>query len=334
MLAILVLGPGSLSAAAADKTDVVIMMNGDHFVGEIKKLEFGQLQFKASYMAASVNLDWTKVADVQSIRDFRVEFEDGELRTGVIRRSDGDFTVVDLTGPTTRGALEVVSIQPLEGSFVHRLRGSADIGLSLQEADELQWTGNLSAEYPAEKFRIFLQASSLFNKNVGAENTVRDSLSFAYYRYLSRHWFVAGMTNLLKDNELNLSLRATVAGAPGHYFIRSNQTALAAFSGIASTYEKYFDTSTSDNGNSAEALAGIEFYTVKFAKSQVNTTLLFYSGITQKGRRRVDWQSSISWKFWKDLYWKMTALENFDSRPPAGASRNDFSLTTTFGLTF
>jgi hypothetical protein len=330
---------GSWEARAADKTDVVIMMNGDRFVGELKKLEFGQLVFKASYMADSVSLDWEKVADVQSMRHFRVEFETGELRTGIIRRTvaspDSDFTVVDSNGPTTRGALEVVSIQPLEGSFLHRLRGSADVGLSVHpQADDFQWSANLSTEYPSERFRIFIQASSLFSSKEGAEDTVRDSFSFAHYQFLSRNWFLAGMSNLLKDNQLNLSLRATFAGAPGHFFIHTNRTGLAVFGGIASTYEKYFDTTTAGNGNNAEAVAGMEFYTVQFAKSQVNTTLLVYSGITQRGRYRVDWQSSIAWKFWKDLYWKMTALENFDSRPPGGALRNDFSLTTTFGLTF
>ena len=324
---------------AADKTDVVVMMNGDRLVGEVKKLEFGQLLFKASYMADSVNLDWLKIVDVQSVRHFRVEFQDGSLKIGVIRRTmsspDSDFTVVDPNGITSRGALEVVSIQPLEGSFIHRLRGSADVGFSFQpQAGDTQLSANLSAEYPAESFRLFLQASSLFSSKEGTEDTVRDSLAVTHYQFLSRNWFLAGLGQLLKDNQLELDLRATAAVAPGHFFIHTNRTGLATFAGVASTYEKYFETAGSRNGNKAEAIAGFEFYTVRFASSQVNTTLLFYSGLTERGRRRVDWQSSISWKFWKDLYWKMTALENFDNRPPDGAHRNDFSFTTSFGLTF
>jgi hypothetical protein len=202
------------------------------------------------------------------------------------------------------------------------------------EAGDFQWSANLSTEYPSENFRIFVQASSLFSSKEGAEDTVRDSFGFAHYQFLSRNWFLVGMTNMLKDNQLKLSLRASFAGAPGHFLIHTNRTGLAAFAGIASTYEKYFDTATTRNGNNAEFLAGMQFYTVKFAKSRVDTTLLAYRGITQSGRYRVDWQSSISWKYWKDLYWKMTALENFDSRPPEGARRNDFTFTTTFGLTF
>jgi hypothetical protein len=63
------------------------MNNGDRFVGEIKELGFGQLKFKASYMAASVDLDWAKVSQLESTRRFRVGFADGMLRTGSITKS-------------------------------------------------------------------------------------------------------------------------------------------------------------------------------------------------------------------------------------------------------
>ena len=44
---------------AEDKTDVVVMTNGDHFVGENQEARIrSNSQFKASYMADSVNLDW------------------------------------------------------------------------------------------------------------------------------------------------------------------------------------------------------------------------------------------------------------------------------------
>src|SRR6185295_6276862 len=73
-----------MHADAADKTDVVTMMNGDHFIGEIKGLEFGQLSFKASYMTDDVTLDWMKVAELQSVRYFRVELNSGLLKSGTI----------------------------------------------------------------------------------------------------------------------------------------------------------------------------------------------------------------------------------------------------------
>jgi hypothetical protein len=327
-------------ASAADKTDLVVMNNGDRFVGEIKELGFGQLKFKASYMAASVDLDWTRVSQLESTRRFRVEFTDGILRTGSITKSatatpGADFEVTDASGATTRGAFQVVSIEPIEGSFLGRFRGTADVGLTLQpQVGQTQWTGNASIEFPAESFRVSTQVSTFFSQQEGAEDSVRDSFGLTYYQFLSRKGFLIGMTQLLKDNQLNLDLRSTFSGGAGRFLIHRNRNGLAIFGGIAATTEKYFDTTTNNNGTNAEILTGMDFYWVRFASSQIKTTLLGYAGITQWGRYRVDWESSISWEVWNDVYWKTSVLENYDSRPPEGAPHNDFTLTSSFGISF
>ena len=330
----------TINAAAEDKTDLVVMNNGDRFVGEIKSMDFGQLEFKASYMASSVELDWTKVTEIESTRRFRVEFADGVLASGPITRSGTaaaavNFEVEEIFGTYTRGALEVISIEPLERSFWSRFRGSADVGLTLQpEVGQTTWTGNASVDYPAEKFRVDSQISSYFDSQENADNSVRQSFGLSYYQYLSKKWFALGMIGFLKDNQLNLDLRSTYSVNGGRFLTHSNRQGLAVFAGIAATNEKYFDTTTNSNGTSAEILTGGEFYLVRFASSQVKTKLLTYSSLTDWGRVRVDWESSFSWEIWNNVYWKMSILENYDSRPPEGASHNDFTMTTSFGVSF
>jgi len=116
--------------------------------------------------------------------------------------------------------------------------------------------------------------------------------------------------------------------------MHSTRSAFATFAGFASTYEKYFDTAEGSNGTNAELLTGFEFYTGRFASSQVNTKFLLYSGLSQWGRERIDWETSISWEIWNNVYWKTSVLANLDSRPPEGTPKNDFTLTSSFGLTF
>lgn len=326
--------------ARQEKTDLVVMMNGDRLVGEIKGLEFGQLEFKASYMASSVHLDWTKIKEMESNRRFRVEFGDGALYTGLIRKlatatPDGDFEVTDDTERTTRNSISVVALEPLERSMWARFRGSADVGITLHpEAGQTQYTANANISYPSEKYRVDSQASSLFSRQEGAEDASRDSLGAGYTRFLSGNWLLLGLTQILKDNQLNLDLRATFSGGGGRFLLHTNRTGIAVFGGIASTYEKYFDTASNQNGNKAEALAGIQVFRFRFASSQFNTRLLAYAGITEWGRERVDWETSLSWEIWHDVYWKVSVLENFDSRPPEGAPRNDFTMTSSFGVSF
>jgi hypothetical protein len=142
------------------------------------------------------------------------------------------------------------------------------------------------------------------------------------------------MVGLLKDNQLNLDLRSTFSGSGGKFLTHSTRQGLAVFAGLAATNEKYFDTTSNNNGTSAEALMGMEYYLVRFASSQIKTKLLAFPSLSDWGRVRVDWQSSFSWEIWKDVYWKMSILENYDSRPPQGASHNDFTMTTSFGVSF
>jgi hypothetical protein len=327
-------------AVAADHTDVVVMNNGDRMVGEIKRLDYGELRFKADYMADDARLDWGLVKQLLSTRRFRVEFADGALMSGSIYKSDSaaagaDFEVVDMFGLTTRGAFQVTSIEPIDGSWWSRLRGSADVGFTLQpEVGQTQWTGNATVEYPSEKFRLDTQVSTFFSQQEGAEDSIRDSFGLSYYQFLSRKWFLLGMTQLLKDNQLNLELRSTFSGGGGRFLTHSTRSGLAVFGGVAATNEKYFDTAENKDGTSIEALAGLEYYLVRFASSQIKTRVLTYTGLTDWGRVRVDWESSISWEIWNNFYWRLSVLENYDSRPPEGAAHNDFTMTTSFGLTF
>jgi len=325
---------------AADKTDMVVMKNGDQLVGEIKRLEFGQLEFKAPYMASSVQLDWSKVMQLRSVRRFRVEFMDGTLLSGTIlikpnAGADENFVMVDHDVTTTHGFLEVVSFVPLERSIWSRFRGSGDIGLTVHPAQgQTQWNANAAVEFPAEHFRFASQFSSLFSSQDGATDTIRDSFGAAYYHFLSKKWFAVGMTQFLKDNQLNLDLRSTFSGGAGRFLLHSNRSGIAVFGGLALSNEKYFDTSSSDNGTHTEALTGADFYTVRFASSRFFSKLFVYYGINQWGRIRVDSETGISWEIWNDFYWKTSILENYDSRPPSGARRSDFTLTSSFGITF
>jgi len=327
-----------LDIAAADKTDVVVMMNGDHFIGEIKGLEFGQLSFKASYMTDDVTLDWMKVSELQSVRHFRVELSNGVLKSGTILKRAAtadkaeDFEVADVDGTTSLNATNVVEIEPLERSKLSRFRGSVDLGFTLNpENDQTQLTANGSLDYPSEHFRFSSQLNSQFSKQEGAEDSTHQSVGLGYEYFLSKNWFLFGLTQFLKDSQLDLDLRTTAGGGVGRYLVHTNRTVMTGMGGAVVNHEKFFDTPTS---STVESVLGVEFYTFRFDASQLRTKLLVYPGLTDWGRIRLAWESSITWKLNKDIFWKVSAVENFDSRPPEGAHRNDFTFSNTFGVSF
>ena len=66
----------TLPAAAADKTDVVLIVNGDRLTGEVKSLERGRLRFKTA-ATDTISIEWDDVASLRSNQNIQVETEDG-----------------------------------------------------------------------------------------------------------------------------------------------------------------------------------------------------------------------------------------------------------------
>ena len=69
---------------AAPKTDVVIMVNGDHITGEVKELEQGILSYGTDFRG-TISIEWREVAQLQSGQMFEVELIDGTKLYGRAR---------------------------------------------------------------------------------------------------------------------------------------------------------------------------------------------------------------------------------------------------------
>ena len=69
------------SPVHADKTDIVILANGDAVTGEIKGLEFGSLRYSTDSMG-TVSIDWEDITSVQSDQSLQIELTDGRRYFG------------------------------------------------------------------------------------------------------------------------------------------------------------------------------------------------------------------------------------------------------------
>ncbi len=88
---------------ARDKSDVIVMRNGDRVTCEIKDLDADTLFISVDYILNTLSVDWSKVDHVESKQLFIVKTQDGLVYTGA------------LSTPTTPGA-RPVKIQILEVS--------------------------------------------------------------------------------------------------------------------------------------------------------------------------------------------------------------------------
>lgn len=324
------------------KDDVVTMKNGDKFTGEIKALRYGELVFKSDYMEDSVHLDWKMVKTLQSKDAYIVSLSDGKRLTGFIGKeapsSEGtnDFIITAEDSTIEVSTSEVIAIGQREGSFWNQLTGSVNYGFSFA-SDNKQTTSSLGADvaFRTTKNSVEVATGSQFGSQAKAENTNRFSFDSQYARMLSENWLAAGLFSLLKSNQQDLKLRSTYGGGIGRRLMQTDKTSLTLVGGIAYSHESYIpQPGTEPMHNSAESLFGVTFSTFRFKTLNLRSRTLWFPSLSDPGRLRISSESGLRIELIRNFYWDFSLYENYDTRPPINAPKNDLGITTSLGWTF
>jgi putative salt-induced outer membrane protein YdiY len=324
------------------KDDVVIMTNGDKFTGEIKSLQYGELIFKSDYMKDSVHLDWKKVKTLESKDTFIISLTNGTRVTGLIGKEvasaeDGkDFTIVAKGSSTEVTTSEVIAIGQREASFWNQLTGSINYGFGFASGNK-ETNSSLGADLAFRTTRNSLQfaTSSQFGSQTNAKNTNRFTFDSQYARLLTEKWLAAGLFSLLRSNQQDLTLRSTYGGAFGRKLVQTDRTSLTVLGGAAFSHESYIpQPGTEPIHNNAESLFGVTFSTFRFKTLNLRSHTLLFPSLSTPGRFRLSSQSGLRIELIRNFNWNFDLYENYDTRPPISAPKNDLGITTSIGWTF
>jgi putative salt-induced outer membrane protein YdiY len=324
------------------KDDVVVMKNGDKFTGEIKDLQRGELIFSSYYMKDDVYLDWNEVETLRSKDPFIVALSNGERVAGFISEevNPGDggkiFKVVATGVAIEVKPSEVIAIGQREGSIWNQLTGSVNYGFSFASGNSAT-SSSLGGDvaFRNTKNSVAVATTSQFNSQTNAENTNRFTFDSLYIRMVTNKWLAAGLFSLLKSNQQNLNLRSTYGGAFGRRLVQTDRTALVALGGAVYTHESYVpQPGTEPVRNNVESLVGLTFSTFRFKTLNVNSQALLFPSVSDPGRVRLSSQSNLRIELIRNFYWNVQLYENYDTRPPIAAPKNDLGITTSVGWTF
>lgn len=327
---------------AKRKDDVVVMKNGDRFTGEIRGLQHGELSFKSNYMKQSVSLDWKRVERLESQDQFIVALADGRRYAGYIEKIEGatatknEFRIVTDAASFEVSQSEVITIQQRAANFWKQLTGSIDYGFSFTGANS-QATSSLSADvaYNTPTYAVDLSTSSQLTAQSKGPNTARYTFDGQYTRMLTQNWFYAGLFDALKSDRQLLNLRTTYGAGLGRRLVRTDTTSLMALGGLVYTNENYFPQPGIEPVRSnGESFLGLAFSTFRFRTLDINSQTLVFPSLTDPGRLRLSTQSNLRIEIVRHLFWDFGLYENFDSRPPINAPRNDLGITSSLGWKF
>ena len=329
------------STYAKNDDDVVILKNGDRLTGEIKGLQRGEFKIKADYMAEAVRLDWTKIERIESKSIFIISLVDGKLFTSGMRLmpSNSDHAANFIIGPSDTALrvhqLDVIRILPVEPGFWRRLEGSIDFGFSFTSGNDQYQTGlTATSTYRTGDHSFTASIDSAFSGQREGTSITRKEFTFDYRKQLTPRYFAGGFFDLLQSDQQSLNLRTSVGGLLGRTLRQTESSRFSVFGGLLGTREKYSSSLGKPESTNADALAGVELNIFHFKATDIRTRFSLFPSLTTPGRMRMQTTSDLQIKIVKDLYWGFHFYENFDSKPPVRADKNDLSISTSLGWKF
>ncbi|HEY6507924.1 MAG TPA: DUF481 domain-containing protein [Vicinamibacterales bacterium] len=323
----------TIAAAASAQTDVVTTVTGERLVGEIINVERDVLTISTVYSDSDFKIKWDQVASIESNRQFLVETFDGRRLTGVLKGDPAAKATV-LVGAVSVPLAQVASMQPFDQSFWSRFDAAFDFGYSLTQANsakQLTFGGNLL--YRDRQIVDTVLGNVFKSSQSNATDTQRWDFGNDFRYLLGTRWYVNTTQDFVNSDQQGLDLRTTIGGGGGLYLLRSASQYLATGGGLAWTKEDYTDPTISTK-DSTEAYLGTEFMTEKLKFADLVTRFTYYPSLTIDGRYRINYKFDLDFNLPGDWYLRTGLFENYDSLPPPGLSKNDYSWTNSFGLKF
>jgi putative salt-induced outer membrane protein YdiY len=328
------------TSGTVTRKDTVVMKNGDRLTGDVKRLQNGLLYIETVYVSGSVGVDWSQVERIESTANYQVTLVSGTRITGKIEKAapgegDKNFVIREPNGEHRYSSTEIASIDSDKPSFWRQLKGSVDGGYSFTSGNsQSSFSTDANATYTKEKWSATAAFDSSFGGQSGGSKTNKIEGQFGGERFLNRNSFLACLSDFLHSSQQDLDLRSTAGGGYGRYLIRTADTNLGWVAGAVYINEHFTTGSTQPSDNNVEALIGLQYDSFKFNVGTFQSQVYLFPGLTDSGRVRLTTNNSITIKLTNNFHLTFGFWDNFDSRPPVIAKRNELGISTNIGWSF
>lgn len=343
LLLFLVLGVfESPPASAAPKTDIVLFKNGDKLTGEVKSLKRGRLSLNTD-ATGTIDIEWDKIEGVVSNQQIQVEVGRGVRYFGILtlaEKGDSDtgaeIIVGTEDGPVKLAAERVIVMEPIEGTGIHALDVDVSLGYNFAKAGGVE-QGSFSLNMD---WRSLIRIESLrFSTTISDSDTQdasqRTTLGLQHTRLWNNRWFSNAGLSFERNDELGLNLRTSLSAGGGRYLIQSNQMLLSLQAGLQVAREDLF--AQTDHTDSLETTFTAEWDWFVFQNPELDwsTRLQLIPSLTESGRVRGEFETSLDWEIIGDLDWGISLYTSYDSQPQSatGAS-SDYGIDTRITYDF
>jgi hypothetical protein len=341
--AALVLAP---SLFAREKTDVLVMKNGDRMTCRVKGLASGVLYVSFDYIDGTTAVEWSKVAHLESDQLFIVKTENGSVYSGKLRTAEssaGEPVKLEVLEVAEESVVletpQVVSIVETSEKFWGRFNGEVSFGVIYSKGnDSTQYSFGSQTAYLRERWSAAANFNSNLSSSTGASASTRNSLDLIGTRLLPwNKYFYSGLGSFLQSTAQGITLQTSVGGGFGRYLKNTNRSKISVLGGLSWQSTDYHPTLVPvgrQNLIAAMIVADIKFF--KFDKTSLDMNAMVFPALSEPGRFRFNTDATYYIKLISNLSWNVSFYGNWDNKPPPGFSGSDYGssagLSWTFGL--
>jgi len=330
---LLVTSVPSVCMSDGDKTDIVVLKNGDRITGEVKTLQARLLEFDTDAMGTVV-IEWRYIERIISTENQSVDTTDGRRYLGRLTAVEGseDIGVQTSTGLVELEPDKVFSAWPVKSTFWDRSDLDISLGFDYQKSTDITDL-NLSINWEHRKVSRVTTASlsTDITQQPSADDQQRSQLQFAQQYIRPSRRFNAWLGSAESNESLDLDYRVYAGGVYGKYLIRESNHWLSMSGGLVATEEKYIGTSST---TSLEAVGNVQFNLYRYADPEraLHATLTLFPSLTETGRLRSEFKTTFKLELVNNLYWSMQLYYQSDNDPPSTtAVDTDYGITTGVG---
>jgi len=329
---------------ARDKTDVIVMNNGDRLTGEIKGLDSGVLYVSFDYILGTSSVNWAKVDHLESNQQFIVKAEDGSVYSGTIKTANAagasrPMKIEISETPEKSEVVEqsrIVAVDQISDKFWRRFNGSINSGIIYSKGNQsTQYSLSSIVEYPRERWSAGADYESNLSANSGSAASTRNSLSLDTVRLLRwNNWYCTGLAGFRQSSEQEIDLQTGLGGGVGRYLKNTNRAKIALTGGLGwqnTKYSKSLAQMGSQNVVGAIISAQAKFFS--FNKTNLALTGTAFPALSNPGRVYFTTNATYFIKF-GNLTWNFSFYGNWDNQPPRNSSGSDYGTSSGLGWTF
>lgn len=328
---------------ARDKTDVIVMANGDHLTCAVKALNEGTLYVSLDYVVGTVSVQWSRVDHIESKQLFIVKTADGSVYTGTLSSTSQagrpvEIQVVEAEKKEVNISREqVVQMGETSTSFWHRFNGAVNSGVNYSKGnDAIQYNFSSQLEYLRDRWSLAANYSSTLASSTGADPSARNQVVLEGIHLLPwNNWFYSGLASFLQSSEQSIRLQTTGGGGIGRYLANTNHASIYVVGGFVGQNTLYKQSGAPVNSeNLAAAMVASEVKLFRFNKTNLTVNAVLLPVLSHPGRLEFSTNATYYIKIVSNLNWNISFYGNWDNQPPLNLQGSDYGTSSGLSWTF